>query len=227
VGDIFPGDYEFTIRGIFDSPRASEILYFSREYLEQSLPERRRGQAGTFVTLIDDPSHATRISQEIDDQFRNSTNQTKTETEQAYILGFSAFLGNVKMFLVGISAAVMFTILLVSANTMAMSVRERVREVGLLKTLGFSPGSILGMILGEACAISVAGGTLGYLISMMLMRGVVNSPFGGFLPAIKVFEPVAAVACIVAAGAIGVMSSLVPALAASRTTIVEALRSTD
>ena len=75
------------------------------------------------------------------------------------------------MFLMAIAAAVMFTILLVSANTMAMSVRERVREVGVLKTLGFTPGAILGLILGEACAISIAGGAIGFLISTFLMRG--------------------------------------------------------
>jgi putative ABC transport system permease protein len=131
------------------------------------------------------------------------------------------------MFLLAISGAVMFTILLVSANTMAMSVRERIREVGILKTLGFTPGSILGMILGEACAISMAGGSIGYLISMLLMRGVVKSPFGGFLPALKVFDPEVALICVAVAGLIGVMSSLVPAMSASRTTIVNALRSTD
>src|ERR1019366_7363662 len=87
VGDIFPGDYEFTIRGIFDSPRASEIMYFSREYLEQSLPERRRGQAGVFTILIDDPSSAGRIAAAIDNEYRNATAQTKTESEQQYLLG--------------------------------------------------------------------------------------------------------------------------------------------
>jgi putative ABC transport system permease protein len=142
-------------------------------------------------------------------------------------VGFLALLGNVKMFLVAISGAVLFTILLVSANTMAMSVRERAREVGILKTLGFTPASILIMILGEACAISMAGGIIGYLISTLLMQGVAKSPFGGFLPAIHVFDPEVALVCVVAAGIIGVMSSLVPALNASRTTIVEALRSTD
>jgi putative ABC transport system permease protein len=121
----------------------------------------------------------------------------------------------------------MFTVLLVSANTMAMSVRERGREVGILKTLGFAPGSILGMILGEACAISIAGGTIGYLVSTLLMRLVAKSPFGAYLPAFQPFELPVAVACVLTAAAIGVMSSLVPALSASRTSIVEALRSTD
>jgi putative ABC transport system permease protein len=227
IGDIWPGNYEFTIRGIFDSPRASSEMYFDKEYLEQMMAERRRGNVIMYDILIDDPANSARVAAAIDEHFRNSTVQTKTESEQAFVVGFLSLLGNIKMFLVGISAAVMFTILLVSANTMAMSVRERVREVGVLKTLGFSPGSILGMILGEACAISVAGGIIGYLISMLLMRGVVKSPFGGFLPSLKVFDPSVALACIVAAGAIGVMSSFVPARSAARTTIVDALRSED
>ncbi len=228
LGDIYPGDFEFLIAGIFDSPRPSEVMYFSREYLEQSLPEARRGNVGTFVTVIDSPDAATRIAQAIDESFRNSTAaETKTESEQAYVLGFVALLGNVKAFLIAISAAVMFTILLVSANTMAMSVRERVREVGVLKTLGFTNGTILGMILGEACAISLVGGTIGFLLSTLLTTGVGKSPAGLFLPPIPPFQPVVATACIVTAVGIGFLSSLVPAMGASRTPIVEALRSTD
>jgi len=108
VGDIFPGNYDFTIRGIFDSPRSSEVMYFSREYLEQSLPERRRGQAGVFTTLIDDPSSSTRIANAVDAEYRNATAQTKTESEQQYLLGFVSLLGNVKVFLIAICGAVMF-----------------------------------------------------------------------------------------------------------------------
>jgi putative ABC transport system permease protein len=227
IGDIYPGDYEFTIRGIFDSSRSSEIMYLSREYLEQSLPEVRRGLAGTFVMVIDRPESATRIAQTIDSEFHNSTQQTKTESEQAYLLGFVSMLGNVKMFLIGISAAVMFTILLVSANTMAMSVRERVREVGVLKTLGFTPGTILGLILGEACAISLVGGAIGFLLSTVLTSGVRHSPAGAFLPPVTSFDPGVALVCVLTAAAIGLASSMVPALAASRTPIVQALRSTD
>ena len=189
VGDIFPGDYEFTIRGIFDSPRSSEILYFSREYLEQTLPEGRRGQAGVFTTLIDDPSSAGRIAAAIDNEYHNATVQTKTESEQQYLLGFVSLLGNVKVFLIAISGAVMFTILLVSANTMAMSVRERVREVGVLKTLGFTDGNVLGMIIGEAIAISLLGGALGFLLSTVLVGGVKRSPAGLFLPPLSPFQP--------------------------------------
>lgn len=226
VGDIFPGDFAFTLRGIFDSPRPSEVLYFSRDYLEQSLPEGRRGSAGTFTILIDDPASATRIAEAVDREFSNAPVQTKTESEQAFALSFVSLIGNVKMFIMAISAAVMFTILLVSANTMAMSVRERVREVGVLKTLGFSPGNILVMILGEAVAISLIGGAIGYLLSTGLASGV-SKAAGGFLPPIVPFEPAVAAACIVTAGLIGLMSSLVPAMGASRIPIVEALRSSD
>jgi putative ABC transport system permease protein len=125
------------VRGIFDAPSQR------RHVLQQGvhrpdLPERRRGQVDTFYVLIDDPQHSSRIANAIDAQFRNSTAQTKTESEQAFVVGFLSLLGNVKHVPGRISAAVMFTILLVSANTMAMSVRERVREVGVLKTLGFT-----------------------------------------------------------------------------------------
>jgi putative ABC transport system permease protein len=226
-GDIFPGDFEFTIRGIFDSPRSSEVMYFNREYLDQSMSERRRGAVGMYYVRIDDPAHSARIAQAIDNEFHNSTAQTKTESEQAFTVGFLALLGNVKMFLFGISAAVMFTILLVSANTMAMSVRERVREIGVLKTLGFTPAAILGLVLGEACAISMAGGLLGYLISALLMQMVAKSPFGGFLPTLPLIEAPVALACIGIAAAIGVLSSLVPAAGASRLSIVDALHSSD
>ena len=227
IGDIYPGDYDFNVRGIFDSPQASDVMFFNKEYLDQSLPKRRRGNVGMFYVLIDDPSHSSRVAQTIDGGFHNSTAQTKTETEQAFVVGFLSLLGNVKMLLLGISGAVVFTILLVSANTMAMSVRERVREVGVLKTLGFTPQAVLGLVLGEAVAISLVGGALGYFISTFLMRGVAKSPFGGFLPPMGAFNLPVAFTCVATAAAIGFLSSLVPALNASRISIVEALRSTD
>jgi putative ABC transport system permease protein len=227
TGDIYPGNFEFTVRGIFDSPRASQLMYFNKEYTDQSMSAERRGRAGMFYILIDDPKNSTRVANAIDSEFHNADRETKTESEQAFLVGFLSLLGNVKMFLIAICAAVMFTILLVSANTMAMSVRERTREVGVLKTLGFTPGAILWLILGEACAISIAGGIIGYLISSFLMAGISKTPFGGFLPPFQFFEPAVAATCVLIAATIGLVSSVVPALGASRGSIVEALRSTD
>src|SRR5262245_51360993 len=227
TGDIYPGEFEFTIDGIFDLPGPSQVMYFNKEYVEQAIPERRRGSAGMFYVHIDDPAKSASIADTIDGMFRNSTAQTKTESEQAFTVGFLSFLGNVKVMLMSFAGAVMFTVLLVAANTMAMSVRERVREVGVLKTLGFTQGAILGIVLGEACAISLVGGAIGYGISLFLMQGVVSSPIGGFLPSYKIFEPFVAMVCVVSAAAIGVCSSLVPALGASRIPIVAALRRAD
>jgi putative ABC transport system permease protein len=227
VGDIFPGNLELTVRGIFESPRPSEVLYFHRDYLVEGLPEARKGDAGTFYVLVDQPANVTRVAKAIDEGFHNATVQTRTESEQAFILSFVSFLGNVKLFLISICAAVMFTVLLVSANTMAMSVRERVREVGVLKTLGFTRGNILAIILGEACSISLVGGAIGFAISVFLTAGVNKSPAGAFLPPIKPGDPTVAIACIATAIAIGLISSFAPAWNAARTNIVEALRSSD
>jgi putative ABC transport system permease protein len=227
TGDIYPGNFEFTIRGIFDSPPPNDVMYINKEYIDQSMPERRRGAAGMFYILVDDPQNSARIAAAIDNQFRNSPTETKTESEQAFLVGFLSLLGNVKLFLTAIAFAVTFTILLVSANTMAMSVRERVREVGVLKTLGFTPAAVLGLILGEAVAISIVGGICGYLLSTLLMEGVTNSPFGGFVPNQQLFNPAVALVCVLIAAMTGLLSSVVPAVAAARAPIVEALRSTE
>lgn len=228
IGDIYPGNYEFKIVGIFDWPRNSEVMYFDKEYLEQKLPPGRRGNVGLFYVHIDDAQNGARISAAIDNEFRNSPAETKTETEQAFTVGFLSLLGNVKMFLLAISAAVTFTVLLVSANTMAMSVRERVREIGVLKTLGFASNEILGLILGEALSISMLGGLIGYLISTGLMQAIARTPgIGGFLPTLPLIEPPVALACMGTAALVGLMSALVPAMGASRLSIVQALRTTD
>jgi putative ABC transport system permease protein len=228
VGDIFPFNLELTIRGIFDAPENDEVLYFNRDYLEESLPVRRRGSAGTINVLAASAQDVPRIEAAIDDAFHNSPIQTKTESESAFSLSFVAMLGNVKAFLLSIVGAVTFTILLVSANTIAMSVRERVREVGILKTLGYTPGTILMIILGEALVISLAGGVIGIGLAS-LMTGMVRNAPGVFLAQIRqltLLPPVAA-ACLAVAAAIGLLSALIPAVNASRITILEALRSTD
>ncbi len=229
VGDIFPGNYELTLRGIFDTPDNGEYMYFNREYLEQSLPLTRRGQVGTFDILVDSKDDVPKVEQAIDDMFHDSPVQTKTESESAFFLSFVAFLGNIKLFLMSICAAVTFTILLVSANTIAMSVRERVREVGVLKTLGYTRGAILGIILGEAAAIAAAGGVLGLALASVLAFGVQHAPGVGFFPQFKNLTIVPAVAglCLVLAALIGLVSAFVPAFGASRISIVEALMSSE
>src|SRR5713226_2765108 len=160
-GDIFPITLELTVRAIYESPENNENLYFDRKYLDESIHGALKSYVGMFSILADSADSVPRIARAVDDEFRNSTTQTKTESERAFQLGFINSLGNVKAFLLSICAAVTFTVLLVSGNTMAMSVRERVREVGVLKTLGFTRPAILGMILGESVSLAVIGGAVG------------------------------------------------------------------
>ncbi|MBI1790495.1 MAG: FtsX-like permease family protein [Acidobacteria bacterium] len=144
------------------------------------------------------------------------------------MLAFINSMGNVKVFLLAICAAVTFTVLLVSANTMAMSVRERVREVGILKTLGFRSEIILGMILGEAAMVSAIGGVLGLTLAAALCSAVRRAPIP-YMTQLKsmTIAPPVALGCLAVAVAIGLASSLIPAWSAARTPIIQALRQTD
>jgi putative ABC transport system permease protein len=226
-GDIFPFNLELTVRAIYNASENNATLYFSREYLEQGFKGGLQGNVGTFLVLADSAESVPRIAKVIDSEFHNSPIQTQTETERAFALSFVAMLGNVKVFLLIVCAAVTFTILLVSANTIAMSVRERVREVGVLKTLGFTPGAILGMILGESVAISLIGGIAGCVLSILMCRVVRNGPAVSDELTRLSLRPSVALACLAVAMAIGLVSAFVPAWKASHTGITDALRSAD
>jgi putative ABC transport system permease protein len=226
-GDIFPVNLELTLRGIYDAPISDDVLYFNWEYLQQGLPQNRRGMVGTFWSRVNSTEDVPRVEKAVDEMFRDSPAQTKTETESAFGLSFVAFLGNVKLFLLSICGAVTFTILLVSGNTIAMSARERVREVGVLKTLGYTRGTILGIILGEAVTVCLIGGILGLLLAQGLVIVVRHGPtFAEEIRYLTIVPPVAA-ACLALAATIGLVSAFVPAYGASRVSIVEALRSTE
>jgi putative ABC transport system permease protein len=153
-----------------------------------------------------------------------------TENEHAFMLGFVSFVGNVKLFLLAISGAVTFTILLVSANTISMSVRERVREVGILKTLGFSSSDVLGMIVGESAMIGVAGGTIGCVIAALLWSLIAQAIRHGppYIQELRSFAmtPLTTLLTISAAMLITAVSAFLPAFSAARTPIVESLRHT-
>lgn len=224
IGDIFPVNLEFYVRGIYDADENNENMYFNLQYLFDSLGNGRKDFAGTFATIVNTPEDVNRVSLAIDDMFHNSTTQTRTETEKNFVLSFLSFLGNIKMILLSICAAVTFTIVLVCANTMAMSVRERVKEIGVLKTLGFTNGAVLTIILGEAAFISLLGGFFGWLIANGLAYGARQLP--AFIQQLKTLtiQPSVTVALLATSVLIGVASSFVPAWRASRTSILDALR---
>ena len=221
--NIFPANLDLTIRGIYRRDPPQNALYFNAKYLEESVPWFK-GQAGWYSAQVDTTENVARVSREIDEMFHNSPLQTKTESERAFQIGFVASLGNVKAFILSICGAVVFAIMLVSANTMAMSVRSRTREVAVLKTLGFTRRRVLSIFVSESVALSLAGGVLGILTAIPLIMVVTHRFIGLGIPLyMKVNGPTAAVSIVIAL-ILGVVSGYFPAYRVSRLNIVDALR---
>ncbi len=221
-GDIYPVDLELNVRGIFHSNPDDKSVYFNAKYVEEAVATFK-GRAGTFSILAASPADVSKIAGAVDDMFRNSPQPTKTESEKAFGLEFVAMMGNVKAFILSICSAVLFATLLVSANTMAMSIRERTREVAVLKTLGFTRLKVLGLFVSEAVALSLVGGLIGAGLGWVLVYGLTHSPqFISFFP-MKVTPGIGAVAMLTA-GLVGLMSSAIPSYHASQVNIVDGLR---
>ena len=221
-GDIYPVNLELNVRGIFHSDPDNKSVYFNAKYLEESVAFIK-GQAGSFGILADSPGDVSKVAAEIDDTFHNSPQPTKTETEKAFGLSFVAMLGNVKAFILSICSAVVFATLLVSANTMAMSIRERTREVAVLKTLGFTRRGVLALFVSEAVAVSAVAGALGASLGWMSVYGLTHSPqFFSFFP-MKVTAGIWLLALLTSA-VVGLLSAALPSYHASRINIVDGLR---
>jgi putative ABC transport system permease protein len=181
---------------------------------------------GTFWLKAASAAEVPVIAERVDAMFKNSDAETKTETERAFQLGFVAMLGNIKTLISSISSVVVFTILLVTANTMAMSIRERAREIAILKTLGFTRRRLLGLLVAESAGIALAGGLLGTLGARLFYSLVdVWKHTQGFFP-IFVVEPETIAIGLLLSVLIGVTSAAVPAYRVSRQTIAHALRRT-
>jgi putative ABC transport system permease protein len=230
VGDLLPVTLDLTLAGIFDVPEAQDVLYFNWDYLHDALPvgDDRREMIQQFYAETASQGDVSAVAKAIDNLFTDSPYPTKSEPEQAFMLSFISFLGNLKLILAAICGAVMFTILLVSANTLSMSVRERTREVGILKTLGFRTSEVLAMIVGEATLISLAGGLLGCLFAEGLCAaigaGTQTAPgFAAALRSLSLTPLIAGLTCGVAL-LIGLASAIVPGVSASRTSILDSLR---
>jgi putative ABC transport system permease protein len=222
LGNIFPANLELTIRAIYTIDPPNNSLYFHAKYLEESV-NFFKDRAGFYFTRVDSPASVARVSRSIDDLFHNSPEPTKSESEKAFQLDFIARLGNVKAFILGICGAVVFTILIVSANTMAMSIRERTREVAVLRTVGFTRRRILSLYLAESVTLALLGGLAGVVFAAALMFAIGKSPLPGLPTSMKVTIPIAMLSLLVAAS-VGIMSAVVPAYNASRTNIVDGLR---
>jgi putative ABC transport system permease protein len=217
------GAWEFTIDGIYDAgTRGTDLtqMFFHYDYLNESR-QFGRDLVGWYVVRVSDPDQADRVAQRLDALFANSPSETKTSTEKAFVQAFASQIGDIGSILMAVLVAVLFTILVVAGNTMAQSIRERTSELAVLKTLGFSDGHLLGLVLFESCLLAALGGGLGLGLAWLITQG--GDPTGGFLPAF--YLPGRAIAIgIGLILALGVAAGLLPALQASRLRIVDALR---
>ena len=223
--------FDFVVRGIYDADLTRNPgvdlnqFFFHFEYLDEATG--RRVGAGTFVVEIDDPAQAAEISTAIDAAFENSTAQTLTETEGAFVAGFISLAGNLSLLLNAIGLAVTFTILLVTANTMSMAVRERRTEIGVLKTLGFPSRLVLWLVLAESLVIALLGGGLGLLLGWGGIHLLTGLPMLG--PALAGYPSLGLTPSVALGGMgiallLGALAGVVPAMLAFRANITEALR---
>jgi putative ABC transport system permease protein len=215
--------WDVTVRAIYDLPQGGDTrqILMHQDYFEEARAFGK-GLIGWYVVKIDDVDRVAAISREIDLQFANSPAETKTSSERAMAQSFVNQVGNIGAILRAIVTAVFFTMLLVTANTMAQSVRERTNEIGVLKTLGFSNGGVLGLVLAESVLITVIGGTLGLAGAWWL--GVQFEPvFRQYLPGFRVPTDAIVLGAVFMVG-LGLIAGAVPAAQAMRLRIVEALR---
>jgi putative ABC transport system permease protein len=220
---IYGGAWEFNIDGIYDNPKDGVDLtqfWLHDKYLE----ERRtfgKGQIGWYTVKLDSADDAPRIIKAIDDQFANSPFETKSETLAAMTASWVKQAGNIEFLITAIGGVVFFTLLLVTGNTMALSVRERMGELAVMKAVGFSDRFVLFIVLAESLTIALIGGILGILLAKLMTLG--GDPTGGVL--YSFILPFSAMLLgIAAAIGIGTMAGIIPATNAMRLRVVDALR---
>ena len=227
-GTIYPGQIELVLRGIYRGARKNvdeTAFFFQWEYLNEIVKKvlpQRADRAGWYMVQIRDPDRAAEISQEIDALFENSLAETLTETEKSFQMGFVAMTGAMIAAIRVISVVVIGIILIVLANTMAMTARERSSEYAVLKTLGFRPSFIFLLVSGESVAIAMLGGIVGAALTIpggKIFQGQLES----FLPVFEVSG--ATVATILAVSfLVGMAAAVPPAIRVTRTGIAEGLR---
>lgn len=222
---IYNQDIEFIVRGVY-SGGDEKTLFFQHEYLNELAPEWAKDHAGLFSMLANSPEDVPRIAQTIDSMFVNTDAPTKTESEREFAMSFETMMGGVKQFLYGIMAAITFSLLLVMGNTMAMTVRERTKEVGTLKAIGFKRHTIAGLFLGEAVLLATVGAAIGISAAALIFRSVDMSlyipNFVSFVPATETL-----IAAFVLSIFVGIVSVIYSTYRVTGLTIAEALRSTE
>ncbi|HEV2205233.1 MAG TPA: FtsX-like permease family protein [Candidatus Acidoferrales bacterium] len=219
--------FQFNIDGVYHGakPQDDETQFWIHwQYFKESVPDRLQGQVGWYTLRIADPGDAPRVSKAIDDMFANSPYETRTQTESAFAANWVKQFGNIRFLIVTIGMVVFFTLLLVTGNTMAISVRERTPEIGVLKAIGFSDRSVLGFILGESLVIAIIG-CVGLVLAILVVPGLSQAlAHGGVALPPLLLSPRILAYGVIAAILVGFASGILPAWGAMRMRVVNALR---
>ena len=225
-GTIYPGDWTFTVRGVYtptDPVINDDAMMFHYQYLDER--NGRKGNVGWYIEEIDRPDNAAQVAKTVDDMFRSSPAPTKTGTEQAFNASFATMWGNIGLLMNTIGLAVVFAILLVTANAMMMSARERTKELAILKTIGYSDRLLFGLVLAEAGIITVAGAVVGLGAAKLLYKST-NFNAAGFLPGFDVTWATLGLGGLIAL-VLMLASGIIPAMQAARLPVVSALRNVE
>lgn len=217
--------WEFNLDGIYhnDKPGGDESQFWLQwKDFDENVPAPLKSTAGWYVIKLNSPDDAVPVGKAIDSLFANSSNETKTETESAFQAYFAKQLGNIQLLILTIGGVVFFTLLLVTGNTMAISVRERTSELAVLKAIGFSGRAVLFFVLAESIVIALIGGLLGLGLAILAIP-VVGSALNGLLPTLVLSASVLSLGLAFAL-LVGAVSGLLPGLGAMRLRVVNALR---
>jgi putative ABC transport system permease protein len=222
-GTFIPGTWEFNIDGIYHGKRVADDttqFWFHWKYLDER-KQFSKGFVGWYTVRIDDPGKAAQTVKAIDQEFANSPWETKTDTEKSFAASWVKQFGNIQFLILTIGGVVFFTLLLVTGNTMAIAVRERIGELAVLKALGYSDVFVLVLVLTESLLVALAGGILGMALAKLFT--LAGDPTRGLLP--YFYLPSVAVAGgIFVALLVGIIAGMLPAVTAMRLRVVDALR---
>lgn len=228
-GDIYPGTWDFVVRGIY-TPNIKNgdatQMFFHWDYIDERMKEEspiRAGQVGWYIIRITDPNRSGEISAKIDELFKNSSAETKTESERAFAQGFMSAVSSILTAMNVLSWVIIGIIMLVLANTMIMASRERTKEYAVMKVLGFAGKHLSWLIIGESMVIAIAGGAVGILLSFPIVQGIGEAIPKNIFPVFNL-EYYILVYAFIAALLVGLISSVFPIIKALRTPIVEGFR---
>ncbi len=230
-GALFDVNLDLTLRGIYaEGGDDGSSLYYHWEYFNEGMKKvfgPRIDFTGFYVIRARNIDQLPAIAEKVDAEFRNSSSPTKTESEKAFVLGFLSMMGNIRLLVTSICSVVIFTIVLVAANTMAMSIRERVREIGILKALGFRRFQILSLLVGESVFLALGGALIGSVAAKIIYSGAKMAAVTGGMFQRFYVTPATLAICAGTGIIVGVVSAGLPAWQAARRRVVDALRQED